>query len=107
MSGFIVPRVRAHHALLAAALLSVPLTATVPAALSAFSDAVGDAGLRAALRTTPRAADSVRAGETPSAPAAALQVKAQLPASGRQSADRAVERGAGAPSPDCRSPSAP
>ncbi|WP_338057199.1 FtsX-like permease family protein [Streptomyces yunnanensis] len=94
MSGFIVLRVRAHRALLAAALLSVLLTATVLATLSAFSDAVGDAGLRQALRGVPQALNSVRAGETPIAPAAALQVKAQLPASGRQSADRAVERGA-------------
>ncbi|GGW91325.1 hypothetical protein GCM10010341_10570 [Streptomyces noursei] len=89
-----MPRVRAHRALLAAALLSVLLTATVLATLSAFSDAVGDAGLRQALRAIPPALNSVRAGETPGAPAAALQVKAQLPASGRQSADRAVERGA-------------
>ncbi|UJB42058.1 ABC transporter permease [Streptomyces sp. A1-5] len=94
MSGFIVLRVRAHRALLAAALLSVLLTATVLATLSAFSDAVGDAGLRQALRGVPQALDSGRAGETSIAPATALQVKAQLPASGRQSADRAVERGA-------------
>nr|WP_202487860.1 ABC transporter permease [Streptomyces sp. SID8354] len=65
----------------AAALLAVLLTATVLATLSAFSDAVGDAGLRQALRTR-------------SAAAAALQIKAQLPAAARQSADQAVARGA-------------
>ncbi|MGG2462983.1 hypothetical protein ACO0M4_24765 [Streptomyces sp. RGM 3693] len=94
MSGFIVLRVRAHRVLLAAALLTVVLTATVLATLAAFSDAAGDAGLRQALRARPRVLTSVQAGETPTAAAAALQIRAQLPSSGRQSADQAVERGA-------------
>lgn len=83
MSGFafVFLRVRAHRLLLTAALLSVLLTTTVLATLTAFSGAIGDAGLRQALRTR-------------AAPAAALQVKAQLPAVQRQSADRAVARGA-------------
>ncbi|MEE4420356.1 ABC transporter permease [Streptomyces bugieae] len=77
MAGYAVLRVRAHRLLLAAALLSVLLTGTVLATLAAFSESVGDAGLRQALRTR-------------SAAAAALQVKAQLPPEARQSADRAV-----------------
>ncbi|MCF3177371.1 ABC transporter permease [Streptomyces sioyaensis] len=83
MSGFVFVflRVRAHRLLLTAALLSVLLTTTVLATLTAFSGAIGDAGLRQALRTR-------------AAPAAALQVKAQLPTAQRQSADRAVARGA-------------
>nr|WP_205379378.1 FtsX-like permease family protein [Streptomyces sp. SID7805] len=81
VSGFIFLRVRAHRLLLSAALLSVLLTTTVLATLAAFSDAIGDAGLRQALRT--RAAAS-----------AALQVKAQLPADRREAADRAVGKGA-------------
>ncbi|MEU9119431.1 ABC transporter permease [Streptomyces sp. NPDC048506] len=81
MSGFVFLRVRAHRLLLAAALLSVVLTTTVLVTLAAFSDAVGNAGLRQALRTR-------------SAAAAALQVKAQLPADKRESADRAVTKGA-------------
>ncbi|MGA4949674.1 FtsX-like permease family protein [Streptomyces lydicamycinicus] len=81
MSGFVFLRVRAHRLLLAAALLSVLLTTTVLTTLAAFSGAIGDAGLRQALRTR-------------SAPAAALQVKAQLPTGAREPADRAVARGA-------------
>ncbi|WP_432003273.1 ABC transporter permease [Streptomyces sioyaensis] len=83
MSGFVFVflRVRAHRLLLTAALLSVLLTTTVLATLTAFTGAIGDAGLRQALRTR-------------AAPAAALQVKAQLPAAQKQSADRAVARGA-------------
>lgn len=81
MSGFVFLRVRAHRLLLAAALLSVLLTTTVLTTLTAFSGAIGDAGLRQALRTR-------------AAPAAALQVKAQLPAGARAPADRAVARGA-------------
>ncbi|MFF8370802.1 FtsX-like permease family protein [Streptomyces lydicus] len=81
MTGFVLLRMRAHRLLLAAALLSVLLTTTVLATLAAFSGAVGDAGLREALRTR-------------SAAAAALQVKAQLPAGKRESADRAVDEGA-------------
>ncbi|MEU5207720.1 ABC transporter permease [Streptomyces sp. NPDC020742] len=81
MTGFIVLRVRAHRLLLAAALLSVLLTTTVLTTLAAFSGAVGDAGLRAALRNR-------------SAAAAALQVTAPLPADGRDAGDRAVAKGA-------------
>ncbi|MFC9880902.1 FtsX-like permease family protein [Streptomyces libani] len=81
MSGFVFLRVRAHRLLLAAALLSVLLTTTVLTTLAAFSGAVGDAGLRQALRTR-------------AAAAAALQVKAQLPPGARDAADRAVARGA-------------
>ncbi|MFI1499493.1 FtsX-like permease family protein [Streptomyces platensis] len=81
MSGFVFLRVRAHRLLLTAALLSVLLTTTVLTTLAAFSGAIGDAGLRQALRTR-------------AAPAAALQVKAQLPTGARGPADRAVARGA-------------
>ncbi|MFF4282383.1 FtsX-like permease family protein [Streptomyces kronopolitis] len=81
MSGFVFLRVRAHRLLLTAALLSVLLTTAVLTTLAAFSGAVGDAGLRQALRTR-------------AAPAAALRVTAQLPAGQRESADRAVVRGA-------------
>ncbi|WP_411135253.1 FtsX-like permease family protein [Streptomyces sp. C10] len=81
MSGFVLLRVRAHRLLLAAALLSVLLTTTVLTTLAAFSGAIGDAGLRQALRTR-------------AAAAAALQVKAQLPPGARDAADRAVARGA-------------
>ncbi|WP_407286595.1 FtsX-like permease family protein [Streptomyces sp. BP-8] len=81
MAGFVFVRVRAHRLLLTAALVSVLLTTTVLATLTAFSDAVGDAGLRTTLRTR-------------SAAAAALQVKAQLPAEQREQADRAVHTGA-------------
>ncbi|MFG2096339.1 FtsX-like permease family protein [Streptomyces sp. NPDC048612] len=81
MSGFVFLRVRAHRLLLTAALLSVLLTTTVLTTLAAFSGAIGDAGLRQALRTR-------------AAAAAALQVKAQLPAGVREPADRAVTRGA-------------
>ncbi|MGW5117462.1 hypothetical protein ACWEQ8_18805 [Streptomyces noursei] len=87
MPGFVVLRVRAHRVLLGAALLTVVLTTTVLATLAAFSDAVGDAGLRQALGGRPE-------GRGSSPAAAILQVKAQLPSSGRQSADRAVARGA-------------
>ncbi|MFE1772995.1 FtsX-like permease family protein [Streptomyces sp. NPDC059008] len=81
MAGFVFVRVRAHRLLVAAALVSVLLTTTVLATLTAFSDAVGDAGLRTTLHTR-------------SAAAAALQVKAQLPAQQQGQADRAVHTGA-------------
>ncbi|WP_432146665.1 FtsX-like permease family protein [Streptomyces sp. bgisy084] len=81
MSGFVFLRVRAHRLLLTAALLSVLLSTSVLTTLAAFSGAIGDAGLRQALRTR-------------AAPAAALQVKAQLPTGSREPADRAVARGA-------------
>lgn len=81
MTGFIVARLRAHLLLPAAALLSVLLTTTVLTTLTAYGDAVGNAGLRHALATR-------------AAPAAALQITAQLPWRERESADRAVRRGA-------------
>ncbi|GAA5613833.1 hypothetical protein Spla01_05022 [Streptomyces platensis] len=81
MSGFVFLRVRAHRLLPAAALLSVLLTTTVLTTLAAFSGAIGEAGLRQALRTR-------------AAPAAALQVKAQLPTGARGPADGVVARGA-------------
>ncbi len=81
MAGFVFVRVRAHRLLLTAALVSVLLTTTVLTTLTAFSDAVGDAGLRTTLRTR-------------AAVAAALQVKAQLPTEQRERADRAVHTGA-------------
>ncbi|MGW0581762.1 ABC transporter permease, partial [Streptomyces sp. NPDC002920] len=56
MTGFLLLRVRAHRLLLVAALLAVVLTASVLAALAAFSGSVGDAALRSTL--TGRAAAS-------------------------------------------------
>ncbi|NEC71111.1 hypothetical protein, partial [Streptomyces rochei] len=55
LAGFVLLRARAHRLLLAAALLTVLLTTTVLATLTAFAGAVGDAALRHAL-TDPRAA---------------------------------------------------
>ncbi|WP_433547659.1 FtsX-like permease family protein [Streptomyces sp. CA-294286] len=49
MTGFVLLRVRAHRLLLAAALLAVLLTTSVLAALAAFSNSVGDAGLQRSL----------------------------------------------------------
>ncbi|WP_406501492.1 ABC transporter permease [Streptomyces sp. NBC_01590] len=49
MTGFVFLRVRAHRLLLSAAVLAVLLTASVLAALTAFSGSVGDAALRHAL----------------------------------------------------------
>ncbi|WEV27809.1 ABC transporter permease [Streptomyces sp. 71268] len=81
MAGFVFLRVRAHRLLLAAALLTVLLTTAVLATLGAFSAAIGDAGLRHALR------------ERSAAPAA-LRVATDLPESERAAAERAVRRGA-------------
>ncbi|WP_399090900.1 FtsX-like permease family protein [Streptomyces sp. BBFR2] len=81
MSGFVLPRLRAHRLLPGAALLAVLLTTTVLTTLAGYADAVGDAGLRRALTT--RAAS-----------AAALRVTAQLPAGATPAADRAVRRAA-------------
>ncbi|MEV8127982.1 FtsX-like permease family protein [Streptomyces sp. NPDC085944] len=80
--GFVLLRARAHRLLLAAALLTVLLTTTVLATLTAYSGAVGDAALRHAL------ADPRTGAE------AALIVKADVPAGQRSAADRAVREGA-------------
>ncbi|MET8821090.1 FtsX-like permease family protein [Streptomyces rochei] len=82
LAGFVLLRARAHRLLLAAALLTVLLTTTVLATLTAFAGAVGDAALRHAL-TDPRAAAE-----------AALVVKADVPAGRRSEADAAVRAGA-------------
>ncbi|WP_326571308.1 FtsX-like permease family protein [Actinacidiphila glaucinigra] len=63
--GFVLLRLRGHRLLLAAALLSVMLTTCAVAALAAFGDAVGDAGLRRAL-------------QGPSAAKALIDVKADV-----------------------------
>lgn len=48
--GFVLLRARAHRLLLAAALLTVLLTTTVLATLTAYSGAIGDAALRHSSR---------------------------------------------------------
>ncbi|WP_399896996.1 FtsX-like permease family protein [Streptomyces sp. BBFR51] len=75
-------RARAHRLLLAAALLTVLLTTTVLATLTAYSGAIGDAALRHAL------ADSRTGAE------AALVVKADVPVEQRAAADATVREGA-------------
>jgi hypothetical protein len=75
-------RARAHRLLLAAALLTVLLTTTVLATLTAYSGAIGDAALRHALADPRTGAD------------AALIVKAEVPAEQRQAADATVREGA-------------
>jgi ABC-type lipoprotein release transport system permease subunit len=82
MTGFILLRVGAHRLLLMAALLAVLLTASVLSALAAFSGSIGDAALRHTLGT--RDAASV----------ALTVTTGQAAADKRESADRAVERGA-------------
>ncbi|MCZ9348234.1 ABC transporter permease [Streptomyces mutabilis] len=82
LAGFVLLRARAHRLLLAAALLTVLLTTTVLATLTAFSGAVGDAALRHALTDPRNAAD------------AALVVKADVPGARRSDADAAVREGA-------------
>ncbi|WP_395570744.1 FtsX-like permease family protein [Streptomyces sp. BK79] len=82
LAGFVLLRARAHRLLLAAALLTVLLTTTVLATLTAFSGAVGDAALRHALTDPGNAAD------------AALVVKAEVPAGQRSAAGAAVREGA-------------
>ncbi|MYS53244.1 hypothetical protein GTW46_24780, partial [Streptomyces sp. SID6013] len=49
LTQFVLLRARAHRLLPAAALLTVLLTTTVLATLTAYSGAVGDAALRHAL----------------------------------------------------------
>ncbi|MFK4542983.1 hypothetical protein RKD29_002579 [Streptomyces tendae] len=80
--GYVLLRARAHRLLLAAALLTVLLTTTVLATLTAYSGAVGDAALRHALADARTGAD------------AALIVKADVPAEQRPTADAAVRKGA-------------
>ncbi|MFG2677417.1 FtsX-like permease family protein [Streptomyces sp. NPDC048392] len=80
--GFVLLRARAHRLLLAAALLTVLLTTTVLATLTAYSGAIGDAALRHALAESRTGAD------------AALIVKADVPATQRPAADAAVREGA-------------
>ncbi|MET7326255.1 ABC transporter permease [Streptomyces sp. NPDC005549] len=75
-------RARAHRLLLAAALLTVLLTTTVLATLTAYSGAIGDAALRHALADPRTGAD------------AALIVKADVPAEQRSAADATVREGA-------------
>ncbi|WP_431969304.1 FtsX-like permease family protein [Actinacidiphila sp. bgisy160] len=50
MNGFVLLRLRAHRLLIGAAVLSVLLTTCAVTALAAFSDAVGEAGIRLALQ---------------------------------------------------------
>lgn len=80
--GFVLLRARAHRLLLAAALLTVLLTTTVLATLTAYSGAIGDAALRHALADPRTGAD------------AALIVKADVPAEQRPAADATVRAGA-------------
>ncbi|MDX2544195.1 FtsX-like permease family protein [Streptomyces sp. WI04-05B] len=82
MFGFVVLRAWVYRALLGAALLTVLLTTTVLATLTAYSGAIGDAALRRSL------------GEQRTAAEAALVVKADVPAGERQAADDAVRVGA-------------
>ncbi|CAM5490996.1 ABC transporter permease OS=Streptomyces tendae OX=1932 GN=GUR47_09045 PE=3 SV=1 [Streptomyces tendae] len=80
--GFVLLRARAHRLLLAAALLTVLLTTTVLATLTAYSGAIGDAALRHALADPRTGAD------------AALVVKADVPAEQRSAAGATVREGA-------------
>ncbi|MFF9812099.1 FtsX-like permease family protein [Streptomyces sp. NPDC014006] len=80
LAGFVLLRARAHRLLLAAALLTVLLTTSVLAGLTAYAGAIGDAALRHALARPADAAD------------AALVVKADVPADRRGAADAAVRR---------------
>ncbi|MEW2618915.1 FtsX-like permease family protein [Streptomyces sp. NPDC048106] len=83
MTGFVFARARAHRLLLGAALLTVVLTTTVLATLTAYAGAIGDAAVRHALADPGTAAD------------AALIVKADVPPDERAAADRAVREEAG------------
>ncbi|MFJ6069439.1 FtsX-like permease family protein [Streptomyces sp. NPDC093065] len=82
LTRFVLLRARAHRLLLAAALLTVLLTTTVLATLTAYSGVVGDAALRHALADARTGSD------------AALVVKADVPAGQRQAADATVREGA-------------
>ncbi|WP_282700914.1 ABC transporter permease [Streptomyces sp. CC219B] len=78
MLRLIALRAWTHRVLLGAVLLTVSLTTTVLAALTAYSGATGDAALRRSLAEERTAAE------------AALVVKAAVPADQRQAADDAV-----------------
>ncbi|MDW4907303.1 ABC transporter permease [Streptomyces sp. ADMS] len=82
MLRFIALRAWVYRALLGAALLTVLLTTTVLAALTAYSGAIGDAALRRSLVEQSTAAE------------AALVVKGHVPADERQAADETVRAGA-------------
>ncbi|MFB8773897.1 ATP-binding cassette domain-containing protein [Streptomyces broussonetiae] len=77
-----VRRAWVYRTLLGAALLTVLLTTSVLAALTAYSGAIGDAALRRSLAEQRAAAE------------AALVVKANVPEEDRQAADVAVRTGA-------------
>ncbi|MFD5181927.1 FtsX-like permease family protein [Streptomyces sp. NPDC058372] len=81
MTRFVLLRLRAHRLLLSAALLAVLLTASVLAALTAFSGSVGEAALRHTL-------DHRAAAD------AALVVHGEPEPEAREAADRAVAEGA-------------
>ncbi|WP_073948416.1 ABC transporter permease [Streptomyces kebangsaanensis] len=68
-TGFVLLRARAHRLLLAAALLTVLLTTTVLATLTAYSGAIGDAALRHSLRDPRNAADTTLVVRTDAPPA--------------------------------------
>ncbi|MFJ3805528.1 FtsX-like permease family protein [Streptomyces sp. NPDC090073] len=82
MTGFVFSRARAHRLLLGAALLTVVLTTTVLATLTAYSGAIGDASLRHVLADPRNAADT------------SLIVKADVPREERAAAGTAVREGA-------------
>ncbi|MET7696701.1 FtsX-like permease family protein [Streptomyces sp. NPDC005485] len=82
MTGFVLLRARAHRLLLAAALLTVLLTTSVLATLTAYSGAIGDASLRHSLLDEHNAVDT------------SLIVKADISARQQGAADKAVREGA-------------
>ncbi|GAA0671969.1 ABC transporter permease [Streptomyces thermocarboxydovorans] len=82
LARFVLARARAHRPLLAAALLTVLLTTTVLAALTACSAAIGDAALRHAL------------GDERNAAGTTLVVESDVPAKDRAEAEPAVREGA-------------
>lgn len=77
MRGFVLARVRAHRWLLAAALLTVLLTTSVLAALSAFAATIGDTGLRRSLQHQ-------------SAPRTVIDVQSDVTGESAESADKSV-----------------
>lgn len=81
-AALVLARARAHRALITAALVTVLLTTSVLAALTAYSTAIGDAALRHSLAEPRNAAD------------AALVVKAEVAGADRRVADTAVRDGA-------------
>ncbi|MEU9578664.1 FtsX-like permease family protein [Streptomyces chilikensis] len=82
MTGLVTARIRAHRALLAAAFLTVLLTTSVLAALTAYAGALGDASLRHALGDPAAAAEN------------SLLVRADIGREGQAAADAAVRRAA-------------